>query len=128
MLEGVTIVRRFFAAWSAGDLDAMLDLVDADVVATPALVPLFERREYRGREGIAAAVGEIAARWERFDPRVEDARQAADQVIAFVRLVLEARGAASEARLAVVCTVRDGRITSLAGHVAGDTQAHLGDG
>jgi ketosteroid isomerase-like protein len=128
MPDSVTIVRRFFAAWTAGDLETMLDLVDADVVAKPALGPLFEQREYRGRDGIAAAVGEVAGRWERFEPRVEDARQAADQVVAFLHLVVEAGGAASDARLAVVCTLRDGLITSLAGHVAGTTRDHLGDG
>jgi ketosteroid isomerase-like protein len=128
MPDGVTIVRRFFAAWTAGDLETMLSLVDADVVARPALGPLFERREYHGRDGIAASFHEVTTRWDRFEPRVEDAREAGEQVIAFLHVVLEGRGVETDARIAVVCTLRDGLITSMAGHVAGTTAMHLGDG
>jgi ketosteroid isomerase-like protein len=127
MPDGTATVRRFFRAWEAGDLDTMLSVVDADVVAQPVLEPLFEQRSYHGREGVAAAFNEIAARWDRFEPRVEDTGQAGDQVIAFLHLVLETGGQAADARLAVVCNVRDGLITSLVGHDAGTLREHLGE-
>jgi ketosteroid isomerase-like protein len=126
MPDGTDTVRRFFGAWSAGDLDTMLAAVDEGVVVLPVLEPLFEQPSYHGRDGVAAAFHEIAARWDRFEPRVEDTGQAGDQVIAFVHLVLEARGRSSDARLAVVCNVRDGLITSLEGHDAGSIREHLG--
>jgi ketosteroid isomerase-like protein len=126
MPDGTDTVRRFFGAWSAGDLDAMLAVVDDGVVVLPVLEPLFEQPSYHGRDGVAAAFREIAARWDRFEPRVEDTGQAGDQVIAFLHLVLEARGRSSDARLAVVCHVRDGLITSLESHDAGSTREHLG--
>ena len=127
MPDGTATVRRFFRAWEAGDLDTMLSVVDADVVAQPVREPLFERRSYHGREGVAAAFNEIAGRWDRFEPRVEDTGQAGDQVIAFLHLVLETHGQSADARLAVVCNVRDGLITSLVGHDAGALREHLGD-
>lgn len=126
MDEGAEAVRAFFRAWAAGDLPAMLALVSQDVVAEPGLEPIFERRAYHGRDGISAAFAELAGRWERFEPLVEDARQAGDRVVAFLRLVFHARGASPDAHIAVVCTVRDGTITSLIGHEAGTLRDHLG--
>jgi ketosteroid isomerase-like protein len=126
MDEGAQAVRDFFGAWAAGDLQAMLALVSDDVVAEPGLEPIFERRAYHGRDGISAAFRELAGRWERFEPLVEDARQAGDRVVAFLRLVFHARGTSPDAHIAVVCTVRDGTITSLVGHDAGALRDHLG--
>jgi ketosteroid isomerase-like protein len=45
-------VRRFYAAWSAGDLQGMLAEVDPDVEAQPVLGLLYERPSYKGHSGI----------------------------------------------------------------------------
>src|SRR3954468_13430566 len=126
MINGAEAVREFFGAWAAGDLPAMLALVSDDIVAEPGLEPLFERRAYHRHDGISAAFEELAGGWARFEPRVEDARQAGDRVVAFLHLVFHARGASPDAHIAVVCTVRDGTITSLVGHDAGALRDHLG--
>src|SRR3954451_1738458 len=71
--DDVTTVRRFFEAWTADDLQAMLALVDPRVVVEPLLGVLYEREIYRGRVGIIDAVRELGARWDRFEIRVENA-------------------------------------------------------
>ena len=116
MTDDVTTVRRFFAAWTASDLEALLALVDPEVVVSALAGLLYERRDYRGRGGIAAAFTEIAERWDGFEVHVEEARQAGDQVIALIHVVLTKHEMSSHADLVVACMLRDGLIVSLAEH------------
>jgi ketosteroid isomerase-like protein len=109
----VATVQRFFAAWTTGDLTGMVVLVDPQVVVEPLLGVLYERDVYQGRSGIAAAVREIALRWDHFEISVEDALQAGDKVIARVHLAVEKYGMSCEGHVTVVCSLRDGLIASL---------------
>jgi ketosteroid isomerase-like protein len=109
------VVRGFYAAWTAGDLPAMLALVDPDVEVEPILGVLYGRERYRGREDLAAWFEEVAARWDSFEAHVEKARRLVDHVIAFVRLVGHRGTKSYEARIAVECRFRDGRIVSFRG-------------
>ena len=106
----VDAVRRFYAAWTAGDLEAMLAEVDPDVEAEPVLGLLFERPSYRGHGGITRWFEEVEDLWDDFESHVESAREVDGAVIAFVRLVAYTRGRASDSRIAVVCRLRDGKI------------------
>src|SRR3982751_4186759 len=99
----VDAVRRFYAAWTAGDLEAMLAEVDPDVEAQPILGLLYERPSYRGHGGISRWVEEVDDLWDEFESHVEDAHEVNGAVIAFVRLVAHTRGRASDSRIAVVC-------------------------
>jgi ketosteroid isomerase-like protein len=111
----VDAVRRFYAAWTAGDLEAMLVEVDPDVEAEPVLGLLFERPSYRGHGGITRWFEEVEDLWDDFESHVESAREVDGAVIAFVRLVAYTRGRASDSRIAVVCRLRDGKIVSFRG-------------
>ena len=103
----------------------MLEVVDPDVEIEPILGVLYARESYRGREDLAAWFEEVMARWERFESRVEKARQVGDEVVAFVRLVGH-RGAESyEARIAVECRFRNGRIVSFRGRDAREAEEDL---
>jgi ketosteroid isomerase-like protein len=113
--DDVTTLRRFFAAWTSGDLAAMLALVDRHVVVEPLIGVLYAREVYLGRSGIAGAVREVTQRWHHFEITVEDAVQEHDQVIAHVHLAVEKHGMSCEGHVTVVCTLRDGLIVSLAG-------------
>jgi ketosteroid isomerase-like protein len=113
--DDVTTVRRFFAAWTKGDPEAMVALVDPQVVLEPLLGVLYERGIYQGRSGIAAAAREMALRWDRFEITVADALQAGEQVAAQIHLVVEKHGMSCEGHVTVVCSLRDGLIVSLAG-------------
>ncbi len=73
----------------------------------------------------AAWFVEVGDLWqEGFEAQVEDARPHGDGVIAFVRLVATA-GRTLDARIAVECGFRDGRISSFVGHDAEETAQEL---
>jgi ketosteroid isomerase-like protein len=113
--EDVDAVRRFYAAWTDGDVDAMLAEVDPEVVAEPVLGLLYERPSYRGHGGISRWFEEVDDLWDDFEAHVEATHAVDDAVIAFVRLVAYTRGRASDSRIAVVCRFRDGKILSFRG-------------
>ena len=124
--EDVDAVRRFYAAWTAGDLDAMLAEVDPDVEAQPILGLLYERPSYRGHGGISRWFEEVDDLWDEFESHVEDAHEVDGAVIAFVRLVAHTRGRASDSRIAVVCRLRDGKIVSFRGRDRDEVLEELG--
>jgi ketosteroid isomerase-like protein len=113
--EDVEAVRRFYAAWTAGDLEAMLAEVDSQVEAQPVLGLLYERPSYRGHGGISRWFEEVDDLWDHFESHVEATYDIGGAVIAFVRLVAHTRGRASDSRIAVVCRFRDGKILSFRG-------------
>jgi len=113
--KDVDALRRFYAAWTAGDLEAMLAEVDPEVVAEPVLGLLYERPSYRGHSGISRWFDEVDDLWDDFESEVEATHEVDGAVVAFLRLVAYTRGRASDSRIAVVCRFRDGRILSFRG-------------
>jgi ketosteroid isomerase-like protein len=111
----VDAVRRFYAAWTAGDLQAMLAEVDQEVEAQPVLGLLYERPTYRGHSGISRWFEEVDELWDDFDSLVEATHEVDGAVIAFLCLVAYTRGRASDSRIAVVCHFRDGKILTFRG-------------
>ena len=122
----VDAVRRFYAAWTANDLPAMLALVDPAVEAQPVLGLLYKRPSYRGHSGITQWFEEVVDLWDDFDPQVEDAREVDGAVVAFLRLVAHSGGRMSDARIAVVCKVTEGRIVSIRGRDRDELAEELG--
>jgi len=122
----VEAVRRFYAAWTANDLPAMLALVDPDVEAQPVLGLLYKRPSYRGHSGITQWFEEVVDLWDDFEPQVEDAREVDGAVVAFLRLVAHSGGRMSDARIAVVCKVTDGKIVSIRGRDRDELAEELG--
>jgi ketosteroid isomerase-like protein len=109
----VLTVRSFFRAWAAGDVSRLDTLVDADVALEPVAGLLYERESYRGRSGAAHAFRETGARWERLELTLEFAEADGDQVLAVVRVVQAKHGMTSDARITVVCAMRDGLIAAV---------------
>jgi len=122
----VEAVRRFYAAWTAGDLPGMLAEVHPEVVAEPVLGLLYERPSYRGHGGIARWFEEIADLWDDFDSFVESTHQVDGAVVAFVRLVAHTGDRTSDAHIAVVCEFRDGKIVAFRGRDRDETIEELG--
>jgi ketosteroid isomerase-like protein len=122
----VDAVERFYAAWTAGDLPGMLEQVDPAVEAEPVLGLLYERPTYRGHSGIADWFEEVADLWDDFEARVEATHPVDGGVVALLRLVATTRGRSSDARIAVVCTFRDGRILSFRGRDREELLEELG--
>jgi ketosteroid isomerase-like protein len=122
----VEAVRRFYAAWTASDLPTMLALVDPDIEAQPVLGLLYKRPSYRGHAGITQWFEEVVDLWDDFEPQVEDAREVDGSVVAFLRLIAHSRGRTSDARIAVICHVRDGRIVTIRGRDREEVAEELG--
>ena len=111
----VDAVQRFYAAWTAGDLQAMLAEVDPEVEAQPVLGLLYERPTYKGHGGISRWFEEVQELWDGFEINVEATHELDGAVIAFVQLVAYTRGRASDSRIAVICHFRDGKILTFRG-------------
>jgi ketosteroid isomerase-like protein len=111
----VDAVRRFYAAWTAGDLEAMLAEVDPDVEAQPVLGLLYERPTYKGHGGMRRWYEEVDDLWDDFEALVEATHQVDGAVIGYIRLIATTRGRSSDARIAVICRFRDGKIVSFRG-------------
>jgi ketosteroid isomerase-like protein len=106
-------VTSLFEDWAAGDASRLETLVAEDVVVAPLLGLLFEREIYTGREGLAAAFGETAARWHELEITVEDVRAADERLVASLRMVAGRHGMTTELEIEVACEMRDGLIASL---------------
>jgi len=119
-------VRRFYSAWSRGDLDGMLAEADAAFEAHPTLGVLYERSSYHGHDGIRAWFGEVAERWQAFDPAVLELIERDGRVIAFIHLTATRRDQPFDARIAVIHELRDGRIVSLVGRDLWEVAEELG--
>src|SRR5262245_44270666 len=122
----VDAVRRFYAAWTAGDLPRMLEEVDPEVEAQPILGLLYERPSYRGHSGISRWFEEVDDLWDDFAVEVESTHEIDGAVVAFLRLVGHTRGRESDARIAVICHFRDGRILSFRGRDRDEMLEDLG--
>jgi ketosteroid isomerase-like protein len=117
--------RRFHEAWTAGDLETVLSLVEPDVVARPLHGLLFTRMEYRGREGIADWHREMTEPYDRFEAIVEEVHERPPGVAGLLTLVGHRGGEALHARVGVVCEMRDARIATLTARNAGDVEREL---
>ena len=112
-------VERLYASFAAGDLATVLELLDPDVEwVTPATLP-WSRGTYRGRE-------DVLSYFESFGEALEGAAVVPDQILGCGDTVVSLGHESGEARatgeafsvpFAHVLTVRDGRVTSLRGHV-----------
>jgi ketosteroid isomerase-like protein len=111
----VDAVRRFYAAWTAGDLPGMLAEVDPEVEAQPILGLLYERPSYKGHSGISRWFAEVGELWDMFEIDVEATHEVDGAVVGFLHLVAHTRGRPSEASIAVICRFRDGKILMFRG-------------
>ena len=107
-------MKRVFEGWAARDFDALLSLVDPDIVARLTLPPGAAVHEYRGTGEIAAFLEQGDADYARFDA---DAKKFAvgPNGHVFAEGSVSYRpsndgGMASRAYW--VCEVRDGKIVS----------------
>lgn len=120
------LVRRYYAAWSARDLDGMLRRAHPDILATPTLGLLYDRSAYAGHEGITAWFEEVAEKWSGFDPHVDETLEHDGQVIAFVTLTARREDHGFDATFAVIHDLRDGRIVRLNGRDRFEVLEELG--
>ena len=109
--HNVEIVQSMFAAYGAGDFEAVLDTADADIELRPGIVGGPEGTVYRGSEGFRAFLEDIDAAWDHFHIETEEFRDLGDTVLVLGRTRAVARhGMTLEASAGWVCGMRRGRI------------------
>jgi ketosteroid isomerase-like protein len=116
---------RFHEAWTAGDLDTVLDCVEPDIVVHPLHGLLFTRMEFRGREGILDWYREMTEPYDRFETIVEEVAEHPKGVAGLLTLVGYHGGEGLHARVGVVCEMRDGRIATLTARNPGDVEDEI---
>jgi ketosteroid isomerase-like protein len=107
-------VRAIYEAWAQHGLEAGLRYMDPAVewdvsrrLADPAI--------YRGHEGVRDYVRGIREAYSGMGSELEELFEAGDQVVALLTFRGKGRssGAAVEARIANVWTLRDGKVTRM---------------
>lgn len=120
----VEIVRRAVAAFTAGDEEGALALMDPDIEFF-ALRSATEGT-FQGHEGVRAFFADNRESFEVFEPLHDDFRDLGDGrvlVLGSIRIRGRGSGVETEVPSAVLVTVRDGRIAYFKDY--GDTQAAL---
>ena len=105
--ENLEIVKRNFADYARGDIDAATAGYDADVVFNPV-----EESPIHGLEAVRAYIRRWEEPWDDYEVEAEEFLDAGDRVV--MTLHVKGRGAGSgvevEARSHQVITLRDGRV------------------
>ena len=125
-MDHAALVRRFYEAWSANDVEGVLATVHPDIEFRPILGILYEREGFRGHAEMAEHVQDLHDRWDDFTAKVELTREAAGGLIAFVCLTGSRDGRSFDAHIAVDVRFRDGLIVSFVGRDIYDTAEELG--
>ena len=108
--ESVDVLRAFFAAWNAGDMDTLRELHDPSVIMH-APEGWLEPGPEIGRDAVMRQFERLRAAWDADSVGpIGDFIDAGDR--ALVRLAWRTAGRGPESRMEVthVATVRDGRI------------------
>jgi ketosteroid isomerase-like protein len=108
-------VREFFAAWTDGDLQTMLEALHPEVEGRPLLGFLYDTSEYHGHAGVGQWFHDSRRLGDGFEVHVEDICHAGEAEVAFIRVIVREDDSAYDARVAMVCRFRDSRIVSLVG-------------
>jgi ketosteroid isomerase-like protein len=120
--ENVQLIRTALAAWSRGDLDAVLELTHPDVeYRTSGAFPGL-RTVYQGREGFARFTREFRDPWEEITFTPDRLVDAGDQVAVLGRFDARGRdGIVVGKELGFVFTMRDGLATNISAYADWDT-------
>jgi ketosteroid isomerase-like protein len=108
-VRNIDVMRRGFAAWNAGDIDAALELMHPDVEwHTAGLMPDVDD-VYRGREGVRRFWADFRAPWEWIELEPHGLTEVGDHVVGAMLFRARGReGIAVELELGQVYTVREG--------------------
>jgi ketosteroid isomerase-like protein len=107
----VDVVRRMFAAFADRDLAAMLPEMDAEVVFLPVTANLTTGGvPYRGHEGIARYLEDVAEVWPGLRLFPEEMRDLGDVVVVLGRVLARGGGMILDQPTGWVFTLREGKI------------------
>jgi ketosteroid isomerase-like protein len=106
--QNVEIARGFYAAWNGGDMDAIREFYDPDVVIrTTENWP--ERGPYFGREAVVSFIARLRDTWDVVALEPISFIDAGDRIVA--RQVVRGMGAGPESNIEVttITTMRQGK-------------------
>ena len=114
----VELITRMYRAWNSGDMEALIDVFDAEVEVHPALGAFLASTVYRGHDGVAAWYEETYEPWAELHAEPQRFIDAGERtvVVAALRARVPGGQVDVEAELAQVVTVRDGKIVGLDGY------------
>ena len=115
--ENVELIRRTYDALRRRDMEAVLEPLDLEVVATSRLASA-EGIVYHGRDGVRRMIDEILSVFPDWAPEVISARDLGDRVVAELRVVGQAVGSGitvGETAWQVI-EFRDGKVVRLYGY------------
>ena len=90
------VARRGYAAWTARDVDGMLELTTPDFEFVPAIAATVEGGSVRGHTEFRRFMADLNETWETFRIGVEDFREIGSRVMAIGRLTAKGRGSKLE--------------------------------
>ena len=94
--QNIALVREGYALWRAGDYDALLHFLLTNAAPDVEIYSRFggfSGEPYRGHDGLRAWLAEIQENFDRFEPWVDEARDAGEgRVLAFGGIRFRARG------------------------------------
>ena len=106
------MARRLWDAWESGDVEAMFELIDPEIVSTqfPEQVDV---ADYHGHDGVRAVMEDWIGTWDDWKIQLLDVRAFGDAALLSLRQSGRGKGsgAAMEARVWFVWRMRDGKVT-----------------
>ena len=125
MGRNADVFREFHAAWTAGDLPAVLALTDPDVVVRPLHGALFTRGEFRGHDGMRDWYRELTDPWDRLEAIVECVRDTPEGAKGVLKVVGYRGEEGLHVRVGVDVGMRDGRVLTITARNVHDVEDEL---
>jgi ketosteroid isomerase-like protein len=113
--ENVELVRRSFAAYASGGIEATFPFYAPDIVWDPG-VEWVEETLYRGHDGIRRIDRVFLENFDDYTLELHDVRAAGDRVVALYEAIGRIKGSTRTIRqpvAIVIDEIRDGRIAAV---------------
>jgi ketosteroid isomerase-like protein len=106
--ENTELVREMYAAWDRGDMQAVIDSCDPEVIIVqPPEIP--DSKSYRGHPGVVEALEDWPSQWDRFEARLGEVIELDERhVISQNKQSVSARGMSMEQDVFFLHTVDNG--------------------
>jgi uncharacterized protein len=103
--ENVELIRAGYAAWTRGDLSAVLDLIDENITITGQVTP--DGRPAQGREGLLANARRVGEAFDELTYEPVELIDLGDRVLAHIHVVGTGRdGISAELRFGQLWTIK----------------------
>jgi ketosteroid isomerase-like protein len=111
--EGVAVAQRLWDAWERGDLVAMFELIDPEVVSRQ-FPEQIDVRDYHGHDGVREVMEDWIGTWDNWKIELLNLREVGDAALLALHQSGQGKssGVAMEGDVWFVWRVRAGRVVS----------------